>query len=133
MKVHRISSNNQTSFGMIFLNNNNTQEVVNNDFKQGTKLGEIYNELMFSQKENPVNIIIDTFEIDKNEIPMDNERWDNWYWYLKATVGKRVFEQKTTSSFTNYQPSITFLKKACLYADFLNKKQKLLKFLKLGK
>lgn len=132
MLVHKISSNNQTSFGMIFINNS-TQKVIENDFKPNTESGEKYKELVFSQKNNPVKIVIDAFPIDKNEIPLDSERWDNWYFYLKATVGKKVFKQKTTSHFTDYQPSITFLKRACLYANFLNNKQKLLKFLKLGK
>lgn len=132
MQVHRIQSNNQTSFKEIIYDDAFTEQITKKDFKNH-KLSKIYNKLVESQKNNSVNIIMSLFPIDKNEIPMDNERWDNWYWYLKATVGKRVFEQKTTSHFTDYQPSITFLKRACLYADFLNNKQKILKFLKLGK
>ena len=132
MQVHRIQSNNQTSFKEIIYDDAFTEQITKKDFKN-PELNKIYNKLVESQKNNPINIIMSLFPIDKNEIPMDNERWDNWYWYQKATVRKRVFKQKTTLHSTDYQPSITFLKRACLYADFLNNKQKLLKFLKLGK
>ena len=132
MQVHRIQNNNQTSFKEVIYDDAFTEQITKKDFKD-PELKKIYNKLVESQKNNPINIIMSLFPIDKNEIPMDNERWDNWYWYLKATVGKRVFKQKTTSHFTDYQPSITFLKRACLYADFLNIKSNILKFLKLGK
>ncbi len=132
MLVHRISSNNQTSFKEVIYDDAFTEQITKKDFKD-PELNKIYNKLVESQKNNPINIIMSLFPIDKNEIPMDDERWNNWYWYLKAKVGKRVFEQKTTSHSTDYKPSITFLKRACLYADFLNIKSNIFKFLKLGK
>lgn len=133
MLVHKISSNNQTSFKQIKPKDTFTQEVIEKDFNSSKSLRTIYDKLVESQKKNPVDISIDSFCIDKNEIPLDSERWDNWYWYQRAIVGKKVFVQKTTSHNTDYEPSITFLKRACFYANFLNNKQKLLKFLKLGK
>ncbi len=132
MQVHRIQNNNQTSFKEIIYDDAFTEQITKKDFKN-PELNKIYNKLVESQKNNPVNVIMSLFPIDKNEIPLDDKRWNNWYWYQKATVGKRVFEQKTTSHSTDYQPSITFLKRACLYANFLNNKQKFLKFFKLGK
>ncbi len=132
MQVHKIQNNNQTSFKKIIYDDAFTEQITKKDFKD-PELNKIYNKLVESQKNNPINIIMSLFPIDKNEIPMDDERWNNWYWYLKAKVGKRVFEQKTTSHSTDYKPSITFLKRACLYADFLNIKSNIFKFLKLGK
>lgn len=98
-------------------------EVIAFDIKS-PELQETYNRLVASQKNNPVNIYIDLFPVDKNEIPIHASGW-----FQKATVGngmfKKTFKQVTTYFFTQPSP-IKFLKKACIYADIL-------KFLKLGK
>ena len=98
-------------------------EVIKYDFKTPA-LQDTYNKLVLSQKNNPVNIYIDLFTADKNEIPLHPSGW-----FQKATVGKgilkRTFKQATTYFDTPPSP-IKFLKKACLYANIL-------KFFRLGK
>lgn len=98
-------------------------EVIKYDF-QTPKLQDTYNKLVASQEKNPVNIYIDLFTADKNEIPLHPSGW-----FQKATVGKgilkRTFKQATTYFDTPPSP-IEFLKKACLYANIL-------KFFRLGK
>ena len=98
-------------------------EVIKYDFNT-PKLQEQYKRLVLSQEKNPVNIYIDLYTADKNEIPLHPSGW-----FQKATVGtgslKKTFKQATTYVYTSPSP-IKFLKKACLYADILN-------FLKLGR
>ena len=91
-------------------------EVIKYDFKTPA-LQDTYNKLVRSQKNNPVNIYIDLFTADKNEIPLQPSGW-----FQKATVGngifRRTFKQATTYFDTPPNP-IKFLKRACLYANIL--------------
>lgn len=144
------SINNNTSFGAIILRDNRSfprtlcddveaktkgrkgggfkstladkrliDEVIKNDYNT-PNLKETYTRLVESQKNNPVNIYIDLFTADKNEIPLHPSGW-----FQKATVGKRTFKQATTY-FNNPPSPINFLKRACLYANIL-------KFFRFGK
>ena len=88
------------------------EEVIKYDYNT-PELKEEYRQLVESQKNNPINIYIDLFTADKNEIPLHPSGW-----YQKATVGKRTFKQGTTYFITPPSP-IKFLKRACLYANIL--------------
>ena len=95
------------------------EEVIKYDYNT-PELKEAYDYLVAKQADNPVNIYIDLFTADKNEIPIHPSGW-----FQKATVGKRTFKQATV--YFNTPPSpIKFLKRACLYADIL-------KFFRFGK
>ena len=87
-------------------------EVIKYDYNT-PKLQETYKNLVESQKNNPVDIYIDLFTADKNEIPLYPSSW-----FQKATVGKKEFKQATTYYFSPPSP-IKFLKRACLYANIL--------------
>ena len=91
-------------------------EVIKYDFNT-PELKEKYKRLVLDQESNPVNIYIDLFTADKNEIPLHPSGW-----FQKATVGegilKRTFKQATW--YLDTPPSkIKFLQRACRYADIL--------------
>ena len=92
------------------------EEVIKYDFNT-PELKDTYQRLVLSQENNPVNVYIDLFTKD-GEIPLHPSGW-----FQKATVGEGILERtfKQATWYLDTPPSkISFLKRACMYADFLN-------------
>ncbi len=87
------------------------KEVIRNDYNTSSLWGR-WNELVNSQKNNPVNIYLDLFSPDE-EIPLYASGW-----YQKATVHNKTFKQQFIY-FQKQQSPIKFLERACKYANFL--------------
>ncbi|MBQ6516247.1 hypothetical protein IJI31_03610 [bacterium] len=99
---------------MDFLNGELLPKVIESDYDT-VELKERYDELVQSQKDNPVDIHLDLYLADPNEIPLYPEGW-----YQKATVAGKVFKQRIYE----FQGSaIKFLEDACRYANKLNRRQ----------